>query len=143
MEEDLLDHLFLNEALPNIGDASGLQPSAAAGNLYISLHTADPGETGDQTTNEIAYTSYARVAVPRSGAGFSRTGSTISNAGAVTFPACTGGSGTATYFRVGTASSGAGYVVGTGLVTSPAAGLAISDGITPEFAIGTLVCTAD
>ncbi len=30
-------------------------------NLYVSLHTGDPGEAGDQTTSEAAYTSYARV----------------------------------------------------------------------------------
>ncbi len=29
-------------------------------NLYVSLHTANPDETGTQTTSECAYTDYAR-----------------------------------------------------------------------------------
>lgn len=62
--------LFQNLAWANVGDAGGLQPSATAGNLYVSLHTDDPGAGGDQTTNECAYTSYARVAVARSAAGW-------------------------------------------------------------------------
>lgn len=68
--EKILDLLFNNEAATGIGDAGGLLPSAAAGNLYVSLHTADPGAGGDQTTNEAAYTSYARVAVARTVAGW-------------------------------------------------------------------------
>jgi hypothetical protein len=67
---EILKLLFQNDAFANVGDAGGLQPSATAGNLYISLHTADPGADGDQTTSECAYTSYARVAVARSGAGW-------------------------------------------------------------------------
>jgi hypothetical protein len=139
-EAALLDLLFLNTDWANIGDAGGLQNSAAAGSFYIALHTADPGEAGDQTTNEIAYTSYARVAVARSGAGGSRSGSTISNAALVQFPQCTGGSGTATHFSIGTASSGAGSIVLSGALSSS---LAISNGIQPQFAIGALTATAD
>lgn len=67
---ELLKLLFQNDAFANVGDASGLQPSATAGNLYISLHTGDPAAGGDQTSNECAYTSYARVAVARSAAGW-------------------------------------------------------------------------
>lgn len=48
--------LFNNTDWANIGDAAGLQNSAVAGNFYLSLHTASPGETGNQTTNEISYT---------------------------------------------------------------------------------------
>lgn len=139
-EQALLDHIFLNLDWANIGDAAGLQNSATAGSLYVALHTADPGETGDQTTNEIAYTSYARVAVPRSGAGWSRTGSTVSNFALVQFPQCTGGSGTATYFSIGTDSSGTGQIILSGALNSP---LSISSGIQPQFAAGALTATAD
>ena len=38
--------------------------------LYVSLHTANPGATGNQTTSEAAYTSYARVAVARTSGGW-------------------------------------------------------------------------
>lgn len=67
---DTLSHLLQNAAIANVGDTSGLQPSATAGSLYVSLHTSDPGVTGNQTTNETSYTSYARVAVARSGSGW-------------------------------------------------------------------------
>ena len=43
-ENDLLLLVFNNTAAALIGDASGLQPSATAGSLYVSLHTSDPGE---------------------------------------------------------------------------------------------------
>lgn len=139
-EAAFLDLLFLNTDWAGIGDAGGLQNSAVAGSFYIALHTADPGEAGDQTTSEIAYTSYARVAVARSGAGFSRSVSSMSNAALVQFPQCTGGSGTATYFSIGSSSSGAGQIVASGAL---AASLAVSNGIQPQFAIGALVATAD
>jgi len=139
-ETDFLEHLFQNAAWPNVGDASGLQPSAAAGNLYISLHTDDPGEAGDQTTNEADYTSYARVAVARSGAGFTVAGNNCSNTAEVAFPACTGGSNTITYFGIGTAASGTGHLLASGALS---ASLAVSSGITPKFAAGEMDCNAD
>lgn len=139
-EAALLDLLFLNTDWANVGDAAGLQNSAAAGSFYIALHTADPGEAGDQTTSEIAYTSYARVAVARTGGGWTRSVSTISNTALVQFPQCTGGSGTATYFSIGTLSSGAGVIVLSGALS---ASLAISNGIQPQFAATALTATVD
>lgn len=139
-EQAFLDLLFLNTDWTGIGDASGLQNSATAGSFYVALHTADPGEAGSQTTNEIAYTSYARVAVARSGVGWSRSGSTMSNAALVQFPQCTGGSGTATHFSIGTESSGAGQIVLSGALS---ASLAVSNGIQPQFSAGALQATAD
>ncbi len=139
-EQALLDLLFLNTDWANIGDAGGLQNSAAAGSFYIALHTADPGEAGDQTTNEASYTGYARVAVARTGGGWSRSGSTMSNAALVQFAECTAGSATVTYFSIGVASSGASQIVLSGALS---ASRAISAGIQPQFAIGTLQATAD
>jgi hypothetical protein len=139
-ENDLLLLIFNNTAAALIGDASGLQPSATAGSLYVSLHTADPGEAGTQTTNECAYTSYARVAVARSGAGWTVSGNAVTNAALVQFPQCTGGSETATYFAIGTASSGTGKVLYRGALS---ASLAISSGIQPQFAAGDLDGTED
>ena len=139
-ETALLTLYFNNTAHANVGDASGLQPSTAAGSMYISLHTADPTETGSQTSSECDYTSYARVAVARSGAGFTVSGNNVSNAAAVTFPQCTGGSNTATHFGIGYATSGAGNLYMSGALDSS---LAISNGITPEFAIGELDVDAD
>lgn len=102
-------------------------------NLYLALHTADPGETGTQTTSEATYTSYARVAVLRSGSGFTVSGNTASNTALVQFPQCTGGTNTITHVSVGTASSGAGQIIASGALSSS---LSVSNGIQPQFAIG-------
>lgn len=139
-ETALLNLYFLNTDHANIGDAAGLQNSATAGSFYISLHTADPGEAGDQTTSETAYTNYARVAVARSGAGWSVSTNTASNAAAVNFPTCGATGATITHFGVGTASTGAGNLLFSGALT---ASLAVSNGITPSFGIGDLDVTVD
>lgn len=139
-ENHLMLLLFNNTDWANIGDAGGLRGSVTPGNFYVALHTADPGETGDQTTSECAYTSYARVAVARSSAGWTIAANNASNTAAVTFPQCTGGSETATYFSVGRENTGVGEIIGSGVLTNP---LAIGVGVTPEFAIGELDANAD
>lgn len=117
-EAAMLDLLFINTNAANIGDATGLRGSTTAGSLYFSLHTADPGVGGDQTTSETAYTGYARMAVARSGAGFTRTGNSISPAANVDFAICTASPGAAiTHFGIGTASSGAGVLLYRGPVS--------------------------
>lgn len=142
MENSTLLLFFNNTAFALIGDASGLQPSGTAGSLYVSLHTADPGEAGDQTTNEATYGSYARVAVARSGAGWTVVNNGVSNAGSVSFPACSSGTNTVTYFGLGTASSGTGLLLLRGQING-GSGLAVSTGITPAFATGELDVTLD
>lgn len=129
-ENSLLLHLFNNSDVANVGDATGLRGSSTAGSLYVSLHTADPGEAGDQTTSECTYGSYARIAVARSGAGFTVTSNSVSPAAAVTFPEATSGTQTATHFGVGTASSGAGVLLYKGAI-SP--NIAIATGVTPQL----------
>jgi hypothetical protein len=139
-EANLLNLLFLNTDWANIGDAAGLQNSAADGSFYISLHTADPGEAGTQSTNETSYTSYARVAVNRTAGGFTLTAQTISNTALVQFPQCTGGTATVTHFGIGTDLSGTGNLIMSGSLT---AALAVSSGIQPQFAPGALTVTVD
>ena len=139
-ETALLNLLFNNTAWALIGDASGLQPSAAPGSFYVALHTADPGEAGAQNTTEAAYTGYARVAVVRSAGGFTVSGNQVSNTATVQFGECTAGSATVTYFTVGTAASGAGSVIYRGALS---ASRSISAGITPLFNAGALTGTAD
>ncbi len=139
-ENELLLLIFNNTAIALIGDASGLQPSATAGSLYVSLHTGDPGEAGTQTTSECAYTSYARVAVARTAGGWTVTGNAVTNAALIQFPQCTGSSETATHFGIGTASSGAGKILYRGALS---ASLLISSGIQPQFGAGDLDGTED
>jgi hypothetical protein len=135
-ETDILNLVFNNVAAALIGDASGLQPAATAGNLYVSLHTADPGEAADQTTNETNYTSYARIAVARTVGGWTVGTGTVSNAAGVTFPTCTGGTSTVTYFGIGTALSGAGKLLYRAELVTPQL---VAAGVTPFFATGDLV----
>jgi hypothetical protein len=139
-EQALLDLLFLNTDWANVGDAGGLQNSATAGSFHIALHSADPGEAGNQETNEVSYTGYGRVAVARSGSGWSRSGSTMSNVATVQFGECTSGSVTATHFSIGTAATGAGQIILKGALT---ASRAISAGITPLFNAAALTATVD
>lgn len=129
-EAALLDLIFTNANIANIGDATGLRGAVTAGPLFVSLHSADPGEAGTQSTNEVSYTGYARVGVARSGAGFSRTGNSISPAANIDFGACTAGSVTATHFGIGVAVSGATLLLYKGAI-SPT--IAISTGVTPRL----------
>lgn len=139
-ETNLLNLLFNNVDWANVGDAAGLQNSATAGSFYVALHSADPGEAGNQSTNEVAYTGYGRVAVARSVAGFTVAGGQVSNAATVQFGECTAGTATATHFSVGLAASGAGDILYSG---SLSASRSISAGITPLFNVGALVGTVD
>ena len=135
-----LQHILQNLDWADIGDSTGLRGSSTAGSLYISLHTADPGEAGDQTTSECDFTGYARVAVARSSGGFSVSGAVGSNASTVTWPACTGGTNTATHIGIGTNSTGTGHLIFSGALSSS---LAISSGITPKADAGDITVTVD
>jgi hypothetical protein len=131
-EAAFLDLIFNNANIANLGDVTGVRGSAAAGQIFFSLHTADPGEAGTQSTSEVSYTGYARAGVNRvSGAGgFTRTSNSIRPTSNVDFPACTGGTATATHFGVGTSSSGAGTLLYKGAITPT---ISISSGVTPRL----------
>ncbi len=135
-ENNLLKLIFTNTTWANIGDATGIVGSTAAGSLYASLHTADPGEAGDQTTSETTYTSYARVAVARTTGGWTVTANSVSPVAAITFPAGTGGTGTVTHFGVGRASTAAGELLYSGTVTP---NIAVGNGVTPQLTTGTTI----
>lgn len=129
-EENVIRKTFLNTEFPWL----------PLGNVYVALHSSDPGEAGDQTTNEVSYTGYARVAVSRDGAGWTVSGGQASNTATVQFGLCSAGSATASHFSLGTAASGVGQILYSGALNSP---LAISANIRPEFAAGALVVTED
>lgn len=132
-ENDLLALIFNGTAIGNIADNAGTSPLT---NLFVSLHTADPGEAGNQTTSECAYTSYARVSVARSGSGWTVTGSSVSPAANIDFPEATGGTETATHFAVGTLTSGTGKVLAKGTL-SP--NISIATGVTPRITTATTI----
>lgn len=135
-ETGLLSLVFTNANFATVGDATGLRGSSSAGSLYLSLHTGDPGEAGNQETSEISYTSYARVAVARSGSGFTVSGNSVAPAASVDFPECTGGSGTATHFGIGTEASGAGVLLYKGALTP---NISVTTGVTPRITAATIV----
>ena len=113
--------------------------SSPATNLYLSLHTADPGVGGAQTTNETAYTNYARIAVARTTGGWDApSAGATANAALAQFAQCGVTGATLTHVAIGTASSGAGLVLYAGALTSS---LAVANGIQPQFAAGALDVT--
>jgi hypothetical protein len=126
-ENDWLKLIFNATAIANLADNAASSPLT---NLYVSLHTADPGEAGNQTTNETSYTSYARVAVARTSGGWTVTSNSVSPVANIDFPAATGGSGTITYFGVGSASSGSGVLYYSGTVTPS---ISVTSGVTPRL----------
>jgi hypothetical protein len=126
-ENSLLKLIFNATAIANLADNAASSPLT---NLYVSLHTADPGEAGDQSTSEATYTSYARVAVLRTTGGWTVTNNSVSPVANIDFANCTGGTNTITYFGVGTASTGAGVLYYSGTV-SPS--ISVSSGVTPRL----------
>lgn len=145
----LLELILNNVPLAGIGDATGLRGSSADGSLYVALHTADPGEAGNQSTNEISYTGYARIAVARNpsskkwtvteDAGDSR-GEAV-NVDAILFGEMTGGTGgTATHFSVGEDPSGAGDILYKGALTP---NIAVATAVQPRIPAGDALITED
>lgn len=139
-ETNLLLLLFNNTDWANVGDAAGLQNSATAGSFYVRLHTADPGEAGTGSTNEVSYTGYAPVAVARTAGGWTVSGNQVNNTATVQFGECTAGSATATHFSVCVGSGAGADIIYSGALS---ASRAISSGITPLFNAGALQGTVD
>lgn len=126
-ETSLLKLLFNATAIANIADNASSGPLT---NLFVALHTADPGEAGVQTTSEAAYSSYARVAVARTTGGWpAPSGNSISPAANITFPAATGGSETETYASIGSLTTGGAGVIYYSGAISPS--IAVVNGVTP------------
>lgn len=132
---NLLKLLFNATAWANVADNAGTAPLT---NLYLSLHTADPGVGNAQTTNETAYTNYVRIAVARSGSGWTVTTNSVTNAALAQFAQCGVTGATITHVAIGTDSSGAGNVLYAGALSSS---LAVANGIQPQFAASALTAT--
>lgn len=127
-ENDLLKLIFNATAIANLADNAGTSPLTS---LYVALHTADPGESGGQSTNEISYTGYARVALVRTSSGWTVSGNSVSPLANIDFGAMTAGTGgTATHFSIGSASSGAGKILYSGTITP---NIAVTTGVTPRL----------
>lgn len=133
-KNDLSLLIFNATAIANVADNAASSPIT---NIFAALHTAT-AVSGNQTTSEATYTSYARVGVARTSGGWSVSSGVTTNVAAITFPAATGGSNTITDVSLGTLTSGTGKVIVGGALT---ASLSVSSGITPQFAISACSCT--
>lgn len=131
-ENALLLLIFNATAWANYADNAASSPQT---DIAYSLNTADPGEAGTMSTSEITYTDYARVNVARTGVGHTVTANSVSPAAAVSFPAGSGGSGTATYFCQGKTGGGAAAILFSGTVTP---NIVTGSGITPQLTTATV-----
>lgn len=106
---------------------------------YISLHTADPGDTG---ASEVTGGSYARVQVNQDGATQpywnSAASSSMDNNGAITFPQG-GGDANVTHFGIWDSASTGNFLRGGSLDSS----FTYGSNTTPEFADQALTLTED
>ena len=132
-ENDLLKLIFNATSIANVAINATAAPIT---DIDVALHTATPDETGTMSTNEIAYTSYARVSVARTGAGWVVTNNSVSPAANIDFPAGTGGSGTATHFSVGKTGGGATTIFWYGTVTP---NIVCGSGIIPRLTTATTI----
>lgn len=130
-ETAIMALIFNATAWANMADNAGSSPQA---NIAVGLHTADPGESGTMSTSESAYTSYARVSVPRTNVGWTVTGNSVSPAANIDFPAGTGGSGTITHFSTGKTGGGAAAIHMSGTVTP---NVVSGNGVTPRLTTAT------
>lgn len=132
-ENEYMLLMFNNVNAAGIGDSTGLRGSAVAGNFYLSLHVGDPGEANSQSTNEVAYTGYARIPVERTAAGFVVNANAVRLAVAKEFPNCPTNTGTtATHIGIGDALTGPGKMRYSGTL---APNINLSEGVTPRIGI--------
>jgi len=129
-ELDLLKKVFNNTAIP----------WDAIGNLYVSLHTNDPGEAGNQESNEADYTGYTRKPVSRDSYGWDASGNPTKNVAEITFPQCTGGTNVITHLAIGTLSTGAGQILYKGALSG---NISVSNLITPRIVAAALQILED
>lgn len=128
-ETAILEQVFKGTALPWNANT----------NLWIALHTADPGEAGTAVTSEATYGAYARIPLARASE-FTVSGNQVSNTNLEQFAQCTSGSNTITHASIVDTASGAGNII----IKAPLnTSIPVSTGIQPQFASGALVFTLD
>lgn len=121
-KSDYYEHAYLL-LIFNAVTLDGLAENPVVGavtHLTVALHTANPGEAGNQATSEIVYTGYARKQVARTAAEWFVSGSNVFPINPIEFPEMTGGAGgIASYASVGDGLSDhilySGPIVGGGI----------------------------
>lgn len=135
-ETDILELIFNAVAWLDIAQNHATPATV----FYISLHTSSPGDAGNQATNETSYSNYVRISMLRTTADWTVAGNNASNANIEAFAQCGATGATLTHFGIGTDLSGAGNLIAWGALTTS---LAVSNGVTPQFAIGALDVDAE
>ena len=133
-ETAILKLIFQAVAWGNYADNAATSPET---NIVFTLNTADPTDSGTASSSEITYTSYARVNVARTTGGFTVSGTSptvASPVANVSFPAGTGGSGTASFFTAGKSGGGASAILFSGTVTP---NIVTGSGVTPQLSTAT------
>jgi hypothetical protein len=139
LQAELLELLLNAVPIPNIADDAASTPATE---YFVSLHTANPTNAGNQTSSEIAYTGYARVSVSRNATSpaWTITGTSPASASpnaSITFGAMTAGAGgTATHAVIGTLSTGTGKIIFSGAI-SPT--ISVVNGISPSLKTDTVI----
>lgn len=132
----VLQLIFQATAWANYADNAAATPQTQ---IAVALHSADPGSGGTMSTNEIAYTSYARANVNRNSGGWAEASHTVNPVAAINFPAGTGGSGTASFFSTGKTGAGATPLLFSGTVTP---NITCGNGVTPQLTTATSIALA-
>lgn len=138
-ESAILVLVFNATAWANYADNA---TSSAQTNIGVSLHTADPGDTGTATTSESTYQSYTRVNVARSSGGWTETTGSVSPVANIDFPAGTSGAGGSAVTHFATAKSnatpptGAQAILWSGTVTP---NITVGNGVTPRLTTATAI----
>jgi hypothetical protein len=127
---DLLKLIFQGQPI------TGLAFNASSGpldHLYLSLHTAALTAQSNQSTSEIVYTGYARVAVPRNTVSWTVADGQLVFNEAFVFPSNTGTSAPVVVtVAVGTDAAGPGRLLYYGAIT----GTTISANVAPTVLVG-------
>ena len=131
-ENELALLIFNATAMADIAENDSSSPATF---FDVALHTSDPGEAGTMSTNEAAYSGYARETVARTSGGWTVAAANVSNTALITFTISADGPESLTHFSVGKTGGGATQILASGALDST---LVVNNGITPEFAIGAL-----
>jgi hypothetical protein len=132
----IVNLMYRATAWANVADNAAAAPYA---NVYVGLHTGNlTAATNSQAENETAYTNYARQPAARSTGWDAASGGATANAATISFPQCGVTGATLSHVSTGPVISGATAVWHFGALNSP---LAVSSGITPQFAAGALTVT--
>lgn len=128
----IINLMYRATAWANVADNASSSPVT---NVKVVMHTASlTAATALQSENVTVYTNYASQDVAR-GAGWSAaSGGATSNAATISFPQCGASGATLSHVSAGDGTNAWHY----GALNSS---LAVSSGITPQFAAGALTVT--